>query len=194
MSFDRSVDEQKKHLRASLKASRANIEANQRKAADRAIRERLLSLSVLQRAKSVFCFVSTAAEVDTHRLIDILLAQEKTLAIPKITNPSHMLAIEFPGWQSLQPGALGIPSPPGQQPLSDRFDITLTPGLGFTEDGDRLGYGRGYYDQWFRENHAGVKIALAYECQVCEDIPSNERDVKVDIILTEKRIIRVAAP
>ena len=57
--------------------------------------------------------------------------------------------------------------------------------------GNRIGYGKGYYDRFLSSRKANYKIGLAYEIQVLNNIPNNELDVPVDIIVTEKRIIRI---
>ena len=66
----------------------------------------------------------------------------------------------------------------------------LVPGMGFTENGVRLGKGGGYYDRYL-ETHPGHKtIALAYEFQILHELPAEPYDKSVDMIVTEKRVIR----
>ena len=156
-----------------------------------AIQQKLLSLVEIEDAKSVFCFISYGTEVETHGIIDHLLTQGKTLAVPKIMASACMSAVRFQDWGELEAGQLGILSPRSNAVMTGVFDVTITPGLGFSECGKRLGFGRGYYDKWFQTNNEGVKIALAYETQIHEDLPSTEHDVKVDIIITEERLIRI---
>lgn len=145
----------------------------------------------IEDAKSVFCFISHGTEVDTHGIIDHLLTQGKTLAVPKIMAASYMTAVRFQDWGELEAGQLGILSPRSNTVMIGAFNVTITPGLAFSECGKRLGFGRGYYDKWFQTNNAGVKIALAYEAQIHADLPTNDQDVKVDIIITEERLIRI---
>jgi len=181
----------KNRWRKDLKRLRQEIPGSLRKQNNLDIRRNLLSLQGLGDAKSIFCFVSYGAEVDTHGIIDELLRQGKQLAVPKITESRLMNAIQFQDWGDLEAGELGILSPRWATAIIDKFDVTITPGLGFTERGDRLGFGRGYYDAWFRKNDPGLKIALSYEAQINANLPVEAHDVKVDIIVTEERIIRV---
>lgn len=186
-----SIQIQKDDLRARFKQLRRELPDTVRLQKNLAIQQKLLSLVEIEDAKSVFCFISYGTEVETHGIIDHLLTQGKTLAVPKIMATSHMNAVRFQDWAELEAGQLGILSPRSNAAMTGVFDITITPGLGFSACGKRLGFGRGYYDKWFQTNDAGVKIALAYEMQIHEDIPTNEHDVKVDIIITEERLIRI---
>ncbi|MCG8379698.1 MAG: 5-formyltetrahydrofolate cyclo-ligase, partial [Proteobacteria bacterium] len=91
----------------------------------------------------------------------------------------------------LEPDNLGIPTPKSDQVATNPIDIAITPGLGFTTTGKRLGYGRGYYDRWFEHNVAKTKVGLAFEAQIVDTLPTETTDVLLDIIVTEKRIIDV---
>ena len=180
----------KSQYREQLKARRAALTGQERALKSREIIKNVLSLSELEECNSVFCFVSYGTEVQTHTLIERLVEQHRKIAVPSIVNKNQMLAREFDGWESLEKDKLGILSPAPSAAQVNSVDITLTPGLGFTPRGHRIGYGRGYYDRWFSKHLAGVKIALAYDVQVCEELPVDDYDVKVDIIVTESTIFR----
>ncbi|MFT7458709.1 MAG: 5-formyltetrahydrofolate cyclo-ligase [Planctomycetota bacterium] len=184
-----SIQAQKAKLRTELKKRRQDIPEPLRREKNLAIQQKLLSLEAIRIAKSIFCFISHGSEVDTHSIIDQLLLLDKLVAVPKLIESNSMNAIQFLDWEELEAGQLGILSPRVNTRIIRKFDATITPGLGFTEDGKRLGFGQGYYDRWFQTNGAGMKIALAYETQLLEDLLTSEHDVKVDMIVTEKRLI-----
>jgi 5-formyltetrahydrofolate cyclo-ligase len=100
-----------------------------------------------------------------------------------------MVAGSFSSWGDLVPGELGILTPANSQSCSGPFDVALTPGLGFTLSGHRMGFGRGYYDKWFAQNRVNHRIALAYEVQLVDEIPVEDTDVPMEKIVTEQRII-----
>ena len=102
-----------------------------------------------------------------------------------------MIAAPFSGWDELIPGELGILTPAGEEPFKTDIDIVITPGLGFTRTGHRIGYGRGYYDKWFARNSVAHKIAVTFEAQIVDSLPVAETDIPVDIIVTEQGIIRI---
>ena len=180
---------EKPRLRALLKSRRDGIGEERRRQYDQAIYDSLVGMPEVHAARNIFCFISHGGEVDTHRLLDHWFIQKKFLAAPKIIDNNRMVAVPFSDWSALAPGQLGILTPKGETEFLDNFDVCITPGLAFTAAGKRLGYGRGYYDQWFSSHDVGLKIALAYECQLLDDLPVDHKDVPVDKIVTEKRII-----
>ena len=179
--------EQKARLRERLKQKRRRLSQDQRLEFDRAIHKRLLEQ--VEPADPVFCYVSAGDEVNTHPIIDRLRQLGKTVLVPKIVNKEKIIAVRFTGWEKLRIGQLGILSPRSDSEWQSRIDLCITPGLGFTPDGNRLGFGKGYYDKWFAAHPDTARIALCYECQVVDTIPTTETDVAMDQIITEKRLI-----
>jgi 5-formyltetrahydrofolate cyclo-ligase len=186
-----ALSAQKAELRAKLKQIRASIPAEIRADQSQAIQQKLASLEEIQTAHSIFLFISYGNEVHTHDLLKYFLKQGKTLAVPKILPEKTMIAVQFSQWEDLIPGELGILTPSGNTPYSGDFDVVITPGLGFTLQGHRIGYGRGYYDKWFASHNARNKIAIAFEAQLVDELPTDETDVPVDIVVTEERVIRI---
>lgn len=184
----------KAELRARLKQARAAIPADKRSAYSKAIANNLLGLDRVQTAQSIFIFISYGNEVDTHDLLKHFLAEGKTLAVPKILPAKTMIAVPFSRWEDLIPGELGILTPPGNTACPGPFDIVITPGLGFTAGGHRIGYGRGYFDKWFATHRVNHKIAITFETQMVNELPVDETDVPVDIIVTETRVIKPREP
>ena len=183
---------QKAALRAALKQIRASLSAKDRATASETIMRNVISLEEVGAARTVFIYISHGNEVDTHALLGHFLERGMTVAIPKILPGTGMIAVAFTRWEDLTPGELGILTPSGNTPCPGSFDIVITPGLGFTIQGNRIGYGRGYYDRWFAEHRTARKIALAFENQVIAELPHAEYDIPVDILITEKRIIVIS--
>ena len=186
------MQDQKEHLRKQFRQFRDEIDAKTCARNNQAILEKLQDLPEITAAKSLFCYVSAGTEADTHSLIDWLLVQGKRLAVPKITGKGQMLAAPFTGWSGLQKGVLGILTPVSSEEFTGKMDVCITPGLAFTASGSRLGQGQGFYDRWFTEHSMQHKIALAFECQITDTLPADTYDLHVDLIITEKRVIRVS--
>ena len=107
-----------------------------------------------------------------------------------------MEAVELPSLDSLVVGSFGIrtvdPLRQHAVPASE-IDCIVIPGAAFTEKGDRLGLGGGYYDRYMAEKAPQAKrIALTFDCLVIPAIPMEWHDQRVETILTEKRRIHVA--
>lgn len=178
----------KSSLRTKLKHIRLQIPVEERRRNNGIIREKLLALEEIRQAGTIFCFLSMQDEVDTHTLIEDLRRQGKTIVLPKILPGKKMEVVSMGPRQDLVPGEMGILVPRSSQPFTSSIDICLTPGLGFSAQGNRLGFGRGYYDKWLSTHEVVCKIGLAYDCQVLDEIPVDEFDVPMDMIVTEKQI------
>lgn len=176
-------------LRAEILARRDNLPPANRRTASARIRETCLGHPAIARAASLFVYVSTPREVDTHRLIDHLLAAGRTVLVPLIRDREQMTAVPFPGWSCMRPGQLGILTPPALPPWDGTVDAALVPGVAFTAGGARLGYGRGYYDRWLSTHPATTAIALAFELQVVDKLPLDSHDMLIPTIITERRTI-----
>ena len=185
------TDKLKKSLRMELREVRNGLLPGDCRHKSSQIHRRLLQLPEFQQAKAIFCFISIGKEVDTRAIISSACANGQLVAVPKITRDQGMLALPFTGWTALETGALGIPEPALNSEVQGVFDLTITPGLGFTREGARIGYGRGYYDNWFANFEGGLKIALAYASQIVSHIPMDKHDQTVDLIITEDETIRL---
>ena len=189
MQHNKQVSQQKTETRRMLKKTRAKLSVATRLNYSNSITEQVLRLDEIKNARMIFIYISYATEVHTHELIKALLDDGKTLAVPKIVDSEFMESESFSSWEDLVPGELGILTPGNSKPCSGPFDVALTPGLGFTLSGHRMGFGRGYYDKWFAQNKVSHKIALAYELQLVDEIPVEDTDVPMDKIVTEQRVI-----
>lgn len=186
-----TITEKKALLRQQLKAARAELSEHARQLANSEIHRQLGALPEFRQAKSVFCYVSLADEVDSQSLIHTMLEAGKKLFVPRITEAKTMIAVALQDWEELSPGELGILTPCSKLAHEGEIEICITPGLGFSESGQRIGFGRGYYDRWFTQHPNTLKIALAYECQIVSDIPAEQYDICVDMIISEKRLIQI---
>lgn len=186
MEIPDSIAAEKQELRRALMARRDAMPAAGRDTASAAIMGRLLRMVEIDAAHTVFCFISSGTEVHTHDLLAALHKRGKILLVPKILRGEPMRAVEFRGWDSLEPGTLGILAPKDSTPYAGTADVVLTPGLGFTPDGRRLGYGKGYYDRWFATHRHGARIGVAFQCQLVESLPTSPTDIAVHRVVTEQ--------
>ncbi len=147
-----NLHEQKKQTRTELKQRRSDLPESKRTEMSQQIIRFLHEIDEFNRAKSLFCYISYLSEVETSSLISHILERNLALAVPKIMGKTEMLAIPLKDLSNLEPDKMGILTPKSSQAASVAFDIAITPGVGFTTKGERLGYGRGYYDRWFSKN------------------------------------------
>lgn len=158
------------------------------------ILDRLLRLPDYMMAEDLFTYVSFGNEVDTIELITSALLSGKRVYVPKVIDKKCMEFYQINSIGELSPGTLGILEPePGiiGQMEKERKQIMIVPGLVFDEMGNRIGYGGGYYDRYFI-NHPNKnlnRVALAYDFQVVDVLQTEQFDIPVHRIVTEKRMM-----
>ncbi|MBB6431732.1 5-formyltetrahydrofolate cyclo-ligase [Algisphaera agarilytica] len=190
----------KAQLRQKFRAVRDAIPAGERQRGSQAIHQTILNLPELGTAQSVFVYASAGSEVATHELIEALLVRGKTVAVPHITDPKagRMQAVVIHALQDLVPDP-HLPSlltPQTGEPLGLAPDLTLLPGLAFSpETGVRLGMGGGYYDRFFDGpgHEGGLRVGLAFDEQLRDDLPVETHDYPVHAIATPRRLYRISA-
>ena len=189
-----SIGRQKAVIRQVILQLRDALGPQERAAHSLLIKEALLKLPQFLSARTVMFYVSFRSEVETHDMIREALVSGKTVVVPVTDMKNKRLALsrleDFD--RDLEPGIWGIPEPPQEKirPIAYHdIDLVIAPGAAFSANGNRIGYGGGFYDRLLRES--GKKAcALAFEMQILSDIPNNpEQDVPVDYILTENRVI-----
>lgn len=185
----------KRALRKEAKIERAAIPAAVRLEKSAAVLAALSELPAFQKAAHIFCFVSFRAEVETKPIIEHLWRHGKQVYIPYI-HESHtvMRASQLRSFDELEIGYYGVMEQKHEFVTltpADTIDLILTPGLLFDRDGYRIGYGGGYYDGFFASlNHPVVKIGICFEEQIRAQLPHDEHDVPVDLIVTDERVYR----
>lgn len=158
-----------------------------------AIWERLSVLPEFASAEWVLTYVSTGNEVDTHGLVQQLMAMGKRVCVPSFDDATRQyVASELRDFNTeLAEGEFKIlePKPEAIRPVpAGRLQALIVPGLAFDETGNRLGRGTGFFDRILRDAR-GAKIALAYDFQIQSEVPAADHDVRMDFIVTETRSI-----
>jgi 5,10-methenyltetrahydrofolate synthetase len=185
--------ERKRELRAQFRARRDALPERERQAADRRIHERLLAHPDLQRAGSVLLYAHHGSEVATDELAKALLKLGKIVVYPKLTEvPGLMTLWRVRQLDALVPHRLGIRAPDVSRasPVEPAdIDCVLYPGLAFTKSLVRLGQGGGYYDRLSaRLPRHSVRIGLAYECQLADELPLAPHDAPMHWVVTEAAV------
>lgn len=162
------------------------------KEADRLITKRLVELSKIDNADTVLLFSSIGSEPDTRFFADELHKKGINAAYPKCGENGEMTFYIVNSHDKLKSGKYGIAEP--EENIADIPEITdktvcIVPGLAFTADGKRLGYGGGYYDRFLAKYPMLYTIGITYEKCIANDLPSMEHDIKIKTIVTEERLV-----
>lgn len=145
-------------------------------------------------AETLYCYVSYNQEVMTKSLITLALKSGKRVAVPKVIESETGKEMEFFYLNSLEElisGYQGIEEPDGTEAAKDNKALMILPGLAFDEDGNRVGYGGGFYDRYLEKYREAcfIKAALAFDFQVVKQLDMEPCDQRVDFIITEARRI-----
>ena len=134
-------------------------------------------------AKTIFCYVSYNGEVETLNLLSDIL-KTKTLVVPYcIDDDGNMIAVKINTADDLVKGMYGISEPKNPVPFpKEEIDFVIVPGVAFSKDGYRLGYGKGYYDR-FLSGICPYKLGVCKKELFLEKLPYNEFDVKMNDVL-----------
>jgi 5-formyltetrahydrofolate cyclo-ligase len=157
------------------------------------IKNRLFATSWYQEACTILFYVSYDNEVNTHGMIQESLVKGKNVIVPKTDSKKKTLLISrLLCWDDLCPGTYAILEPKDdcvrEVPITS-IDLCIIPGVAFDSKGNRIGHGGGYYDRLLHTECHAHRIGLAFEFQVVKHIPSETHDIRVEKIITEKRII-----
>ena len=89
--------------------------------------------------------------------------------------------------EDLEVGPFGLLQPFAEAHVQEP-DVLFVPLVGFSDTGQRLGQGGGHYDRWLAEHHRAVPIGLAWDCQLVEDLPTEDHDQPLRAVVTPTRI------
>lgn len=204
--------DEKKEIRKKILKVRDEISAKERASCNFEIRKCVLTHPVYEAAEVILAYASYRSEVDTVTLIGQALADGKYVFAPKVSGDG-MEFWQITDMEDLREGYRGIPEPvervsfpewlAGQSNVGEIHVMMWMPGAVFDKERHRIGYGKGFYDRylsrltaleqencckWSVELHL-TTAALAYSCQVLEQIPYELHDIRPDILITEKGVM-----
>lgn len=150
------------------------------------------SLPEYAEAKTVCSYIGVGDEVLTTGLVQSALAQDKRIAVPYV-HGRRLALYRLQSIEDLEPAPFGLMEPsvrrrsqPGTEIDPAEVQCFLVPGLAFGLKGERLGHGKGYYDDLLRRRSPNAhKIGLCFNCQIIKDIPMLDQDVYMDLVITE---------
>lgn len=181
----------KHEIRTEILKLRAAHPETERISKSAEIEKRLFSIREFAAAKSMLFYASKSDEVQTKGMITRALSEGKRVALP-IVREQDLVLSEIRSFEGLIGGKFGILEPKIVVPVEPgKIEAVIVPGVAFDEQGNRIGFGKGYYDRLLKRLGKNVqRIGLAYEFQVVPKIPAGEWDIPIHLIVTEKRTIR----
>ncbi len=180
-------------MRKKIALTNGHFPQGDRRRADESIAKRLLGMPGVTGARVVCSYVSLPDEVDTKKIITVLLTQKKTVVVPKIVREGAMGLYSIGSLDDLTPGVFDIlePKETCTEILPADVDLFIVPGIAFDRNGNRLGRGGGYYDRLLKNITVPI-VALTYDFQVIAQVPHTSYDVPVTTIVTELKTIEIS--
>ena len=172
----------KSELRKQALQKMKALSQEQKQAMDRALTKRFLQHPFYQEAKTIATYLSFPHEFQTQELIEQALKDGKKVLIPK-TYPKGRMEFVVYNPQQLAKTSFGLLEPQGDLEVMEpsQIDLIHVPGLTFTREGYRIGYGGGYYDRYL-ENFAGQTMSTIYPCQI-QTFNPDSHDIPVQEVL-----------
>ncbi len=188
----------RRNLRASLAARRRALTPGERAHAARLVARNADAALTLRAGQRLALYAALPHELDASILIELARARGCELYLPRIERPHSARGMRFLRLTgTLARNRLGIEEPQRTPQLGARwFNIVFLPLLGFDRRGVRLGTGGGYYDRAFAFRnrrtgwHAPLLVGLAHGCQEVPAIAAEPHDVRMDLVITEREVIR----
>ncbi|GFE57851.1 5-formyltetrahydrofolate cyclo-ligase [Geobacter sp. AOG1] len=182
----------KRNLRQQMLARRRCLDVAEYQAASLRVQRAFLSTSEFGRAAVLALYAPVHNEVDTSLVLSTALDNGKKALYPVVTGSS----LEFrlvTGNEDFQAGAFSIREPAVSCPVMaiGKADIIVVPGVAYDLTGHRIGYGKGFYDKALHQLEGeGHLVGFCFDFQVVEALKDEPHDVRMDLIITDRRVIR----
>jgi 5-formyltetrahydrofolate cyclo-ligase len=173
----------KKSLRKTVREKREALPENYVKTYSEKISRIFLQSDEYKNSRVVMSYMSIKNEVDTSIINEVAIGEGKILLIPRINKNDVVEAVELkPGATLENDNKYGIPElHQGTVYPKEEIDLVIVPGVAFDKSGNRIGFGKGYYDRFLKGCRA-KRVAVAYPFQLVDAIEAEEHDEKVDRI------------
>lgn len=152
------------------------------------------TLPEYRNAETILMYKWTQSEVRLNRLEEYAAADGKTLVYPLCVSDTEMVAVEpGAGAAAWKTGAFGITEPvvsKGTIIGPKEIDLALCPCSAFDEECSRMGMGAGYYDRYLAKCSSATFASVAYEAQKSDNLPVNDYDVRMNMVITESAVYR----
>lgn len=184
-------------LRHRYRMERMSLSPRERQDREANIRQ-LISTQLTAQIKTIHIYlpIEKLAEINTMPIVEMLWKEGKTVVVPVVQDKNVMRSFLFTSDTPLKHSRWGIPEPAKQKEVSaTEIDMALLPLLAYDRFGNRVGYGRGYYDRFLTEvRPETLKVGLSYFPPEAEKIPQNPWDVPMDLCITPDGIVTFSLP
>lgn len=179
----------KQELRKQILALRKGMTVREVKERSRIICEQAAGQKLFRGSGDICLYMPINNEVDVTMLFETAWNLDKRVWLPRVIGSN----IRFFSYEKETPvivGKYGIREPDSKEELvPDERTLIVMPGAVFSRNCDRIGYGGGYYDRFLERNPACHTLALCYDFQIVDELPSEPHDKKPEVIISEEQVV-----
>ncbi|SFE23858.1 5-formyltetrahydrofolate cyclo-ligase [Peptostreptococcus sp. D1] len=195
-SDKRRIKREKKALREHIKKIYSEIEKEYLEKSEAVIIEKFLCSDLYKNSNNIFCYVGKFPEIDTLKIINRALSDGKKVSVPYCVAEHEMKALIINSVEELSVGQFGIlePDEASEEMKKEDADLVVVPCCTCDKSGNRLGYGRGYYDRYLEQieikkieakKDMAKNVLLIRKKAMVDVVPTDEHDIRVEVIITE---------
>lgn len=178
--------ENKLNIRKTVLQCRKTINSHAYRILSGKIQSFFLKSDLYHKSRSIMLYVPINNEPDTNKIVSIAQKDNKIILLPSIIDDKIYPAVYRIG-MFLKDGKYNIKEPDQRElyPI-ENIDTVIVPGISFDHYGNRLGYGKGYYDRFLsRLDKHTIKVGLIFTKCIIESLPIDPWDIPVDVIISE---------
>lgn len=175
--------QQKKLLRNEMLEKRRNLDRSEKIAFESGVCQQLIQLIEEKHMKVIHTFLPMGKELNHTSVINYCLEKGITVVTTKTLPKSTLKHLVLSDLNDLENGVFGTKYPRNAKEWAGTYDLIIVPGLAFDSQGNRLGYGGGYYDAFIKHHPKSLKAAVGFPFQLVESVPVEDYDQKVDLVI-----------
>lgn len=186
----------KNEIRSEILKERNKLTKTEIDIYSKSILDKITAIDNINEYKNILLYFNIRSEVSTSSLTIWALMNDKNVYFPKVNkiNDENMDFYKIKTLDDFEAGYQNIPEPNDKceklkYPFSDK-SLIIVPGSVFDENGYRIGYGKGFYDKYLADKDI-FKIGICYDFQLLKEIPHDNFDVQLDLIITNERTITI---
>ena len=183
------IAQNKKSLRK--KALKLRAEQQNKEELSTKIFKKVYNLKEFLEAQTILAYIDIKSEVRTKKELDFMLSIGKKIVVPYVSSNSLEL-FHLEDVTELEQGSFGVLEPVAELRTAKKrivpgiINFAIIPGVAFDISGNRLGYGKGFYDRLLLNLAEDcLTVGLAYKCQIFDSIPTEDHDISLDKVITE---------
>ena len=181
--------EEKKAIRKQIFAERKACSDKEIQEWSKEITKNITALPEYQTADRILVYADYNHEVMTRYIIEEAWKAGKEVAVPKVVG-KDMVFYRLTDFSQLEPGYFGIPEPVRGEIVKWEDALMVMPGVAFDPENNRVGYGGGFYDRFLEKHPDITRLAVAFDFQILDLVPTEPTDICPQIIVTQSKVYR----